>query len=89
VYKPVTGKFTRIYGGEKISDTDFPAKTKIDIALLEGGQQVEVNESFLAYVARGKGFANTEQVEEGDLIRGDAIKFEAIGDVLLVIIHID
>jgi len=87
VYKPVTGELTRIYGGEKTSDTDFPAKTKIDVALLEEGQQIEVNESFLAYVARGKGFANNEQVEDGDLIRGDAIKFEATGDVQLIVIH--
>ena len=85
VYKPVTGDLTRIYGGK--SGTDFPAKTKIDVALLEEGQQIELNESFLAYVARGKGFANAEQVEEGDLIRGDAIKFAAMGDVLIVIVH--
>ena len=85
VYKPVTGELTRIYGGE--SDTDFPAKTKIDVALLEDGQQIELTESFLAYVVRGKGLANTEQVEDGDLIRGDVIKFEAMSDVLLTVIH--
>lgn len=85
VYKPVVGELTRIYGGE--SDTDFPAKTKIDVALLEEGQQIELNESFLAYITRGKGLANAEQVEEGDLIRGDVIKFSATGDVLIVIVH--
>ncbi len=85
VYKPATGEVTRIYGGE--SDTDFPAKTKIDVALLEEGQKIELAESFLAYVVRGKGLANAEQVEEGDLIRGDAIKFSAMGDVLIVIVH--
>ena len=41
VYKPVTGELTRIYGGE--SDTDFPAKTKIDVALLEDGQKIELD----------------------------------------------
>ena len=85
VYKPATGELTRIYGGE--SDTDFPAKTKIDVALLEEGQKIELTESFLAYVVRGKGLANTEQVEDGDLIRGDVIKFEAMSDVLLTVIY--
>ena len=86
VYKPATGELTRIYGGE--SDTDFPAKTKIDVALLEEGQKIELNKSFLAYITRGKGLANTEQVEDGDFIRGDILKFEAMGDVLLTVIHI-
>ena len=85
VYKPATGELTRIYGGE--SDTDFPAKTKIDVALLEEGQKIELNKSFLAYITRGKGLANTEQVEDGDFIRGDVLKFEAMGDVLLTVIH--
>ena len=87
VYEPVTGELTRIYGGENNGNTDFPAKTKIEVALLSNGQKIEVNESFLAYVSRGKGLANDEQVEVGDLIRGDAIKFEAMGDVQLIVIH--
>ena len=87
VYKPAAGELTRIYGGEENSDADFPSKTKIDIALLNQGQQIEVNEPFLAYITRGKGLANHERVEDGDLIRGDAIKFKAIEDVQLIIIH--
>ena len=46
-----------------------------------------MNESFLAYITRGKGIANDETVEEGDLIRGDAIKFKATDDVQLIVIH--
>jgi redox-sensitive bicupin YhaK (pirin superfamily) len=89
VYEPVTGGLTRIYGGENDGNTDFPAKTKIEVALLSNGQKIEVNESFLAYVSRGKGLANNEQVEVGDLIRGDAIKFEAMDDVQLIVIHVE
>ena len=88
VYKPVTGELTRIYGGDNNDDTDFPSKTKIDVALLGNGQQIEVNESFLAYITRGKGLVNNEPVEEGDLIRGETIKFEAMDDVQLIVIHI-
>ncbi len=85
VYKPVAGELTRIYGGDDADD--FPAKTKMDVALLAKGQQVEVNESFLAYMTRGKGLANNEQVEEGDMFRGAAITFEATDDVQLIVIH--
>lgn len=87
VYKPVTGGLTRIYGGNENSDTDFPATTRIDIALLDEGQQIEVDKPFLAYITRGKGIANDEQVEDGDLFRGDSIKFKASEDVQLIVIH--
>lgn len=87
VYKPVLGELTRIYGGENGSDADFPSKTKIDVAVLGNGQQVEIDEPFLAYITRGNGMANNEPVEDGDLIRGDAIFFQARGDVQLIVVH--
>ncbi|VAW55506.1 Pirin [hydrothermal vent metagenome] len=88
VYKPVTGELTRVYGGIDNDVNDFPAKTKIDVAKLRGGDIIEVDESFLTYVTRGKGLANNQSVEEGNLIRGDSIKFEAINDMQLIVIHL-
>ncbi len=87
VYNPVKGELTRIYGGEDNGATDFPSKTKIDIALLSNGQQVEVDGPFLFYITRGKGIANNKPVQDGDLIRGSSIKFEANEDVQLIVIH--
>lgn len=87
LYKPAAGGLTRIYGGEHDNDTDFPAKTKIDVALLGNGQQIEVDEPFLAYITRGKGYANNKPVEDGDLIRGRTIKFKAICDVQIIVVH--
>jgi len=87
VYKPATGGLTRIYGGENNSSTDFPAKTKIDVAVLDNGQQIEVDEPFLAYITRGKGIANNKPVEDGDLIRGSSIKFKAEDNVQLIVVH--
>lgn len=87
VYKPVKGGLTRIYGGEDNSDVDFPSKTKIDVALLSNGQQIEVGGPFLFYITRGKGIANNKRVQDGDLIRGNSIKFEANDDVQLIVIH--
>ena len=87
VYQPAIDELTRIYGDAEHGESDFPAKTKIDVALLSDGQSVNVDEPFLAYLSRGKGIANGEPVEDGDLIRGDALKFEATDDVQLVVVH--
>ena len=87
VYKPVKGELTRIYGGENNGGADFPSKTKIDVALLTKGQEIEVDGAFLFYITRGKGIANKKPVHDGDLIRGSSIKFEANEDVQLIVIH--
>jgi len=87
VYQPVTGELTRIYGGDKSSQSDFPARTKIDVAVLKSGQNVTVDEPFLAYITRGNGVANGESINDGSLIRGDALMFEAKDDVQLIVVH--
>ncbi len=87
VYKPVKGELTRIYGSGKNGDADFPSKTKIDVALLSNGQKIEVDGPFLFYITRSKGFANNKPVQDGDLIRGNGIKFEANEDVQIIVIH--
>ena len=87
VYRLVNGELTRIYGGGNNGGADFPSKTKIDVALLSNGQQIEVDGPFLCYISRGKGIANNKPVQDGDLIRGSSIKFEANEDVQLIVIH--
>ena len=87
VYQPVTGELTRIYGGEESKHADFPAKTKIDIAILNNGQSIKIDEPFLAYITRGKGIANGESIEDGNLIRGDTLSFDATDDVQLIVAH--
>ncbi|VAW54674.1 Pirin [hydrothermal vent metagenome] len=88
VYQPTSGKLTRIYGGEASSDADFPAATKMDVAILNQGQSVDVDEPFIAYITRGKGLANGKPVEDGEVFRGDVLNFEASGDVQLIVIHV-
>ena len=87
VYQPITGELTQIYGGDESSQSDFPARTKIDVAVLQNGQNVKIDEPFLAYITRGNGVANDKSIKDGDLIRGDALTFEANGDVQLIVIH--
>jgi redox-sensitive bicupin YhaK (pirin superfamily) len=87
VYQPITGELTRIYGGGESDQSDFPAKTRIDVAVLENGQSIKVDETFMAYITRGKGVANGEEIEDGSLIRGNALTFEASDNVQLIVIH--
>lgn len=87
VYKPTAGGLTRIYGGEKNSGSDFTSKTKIDVGLLSSGQQIKVDDAFVLYITRGKGLANNEQVQNGDLIRGNSLTFKASEDVQLIVIQ--
>ncbi|NOR42891.1 MAG: pilus assembly protein [Gammaproteobacteria bacterium] len=87
VYQPTSGELTRIYGGDESNQADFPSKTKIEVAVLESGQSITVDETFLAYITRGKGIANGEAIENGTLVRGDALMFEAIDNVQLIVVH--
>lgn len=87
VYQPAAGELTRIYGGKNRSGTNFPAKTKIDVAILSAGQQIAVGEPFLAYITRGSGITNNEPVKDGDLMRGESIVFKATEDVQIIVIH--
>ena len=87
VYKPAAGGLTRIYGGEKNGGSDFTSKTKIDVGLLSSGQQIKVDDAFVLYITRGKGTANNEQVQNGDLIRGNSLTFQASEDVQFIVIH--
>lgn len=85
VYQPKAGEITRIYGGD--ASRDYPAKTQIDIALLEPGQTLDVPAQFMAYLTRGTGLANGEPIREGDLLRGDELSFEAGEAVQFIVIH--
>ena len=87
VYQPTTGEFTRIYGGDESDQSDFPARTRIDVAVLKKGQNVKVDGPFLAYITRGSGVANGEAIKDGNLIRGEALSFEASDDVQLIVVH--
>ena len=86
VYQPEIGGLTRIYGGEEGSD--FTSNTLIDVGLLSKGQQITVDREFLLYITRGKGMANHEQVQDGDLIRGSSLTFTASEEVQLIVIHV-
>jgi redox-sensitive bicupin YhaK (pirin superfamily) len=88
VYQASKGKLTHIYGGDETSSNLFPAKTNIDVALLDAGQRVEIPAPFIAYLCRGAGTLNNENIQDGDLVRGENLQFEATEAAQLVVVHI-
>ena len=88
VYQPETGELTRIYGGDSHQQADFPSNTLIEVALLKAGQQITVIGTFMAYLSRGEGTANNKHIQDGDLVRGDSLNFQASNDVQLIVVHL-
>lgn len=85
LYQPAANELTRVYGGS--ADADFPAKTKVDIAMLSKGQQLNLDEDFMVYITRGKGIANEDAVEDGDMLRGTELNFTANKETQLIVVH--
>ncbi len=80
---------TRVYGGEPDRAETFAANTLIDVACVNSGQSMDVDVPFLAYLARGKGFANEDLVADGSLLRGDQLSFDCTEDALLILAHMN
>ena len=89
-YKKYTLKknsFTRIYGGDENSDDTFNSHTYIEIGAFSKGEKFSIEEPFLAYISKGVAIVNDKQVQDGDLIRGKDLQFEAIKDSQIIVIH--
>ena len=92
VYSLQSGKAVQIYGGAVNGDAKnrFPAKTIIDVVMLEAGGVYTTDSTFNAYITRGQGLANGEKIMDGDFITavdGGGLQFTASDDVQLIIIH--
>ena len=85
-YELEKGKLIRIYGGEKEQEETFDSHTIIEVGRLNKGQEIFRNGEFLAYITRGSGKLNGEEVTDGDLVSGDDIQFKADNDDVQLII---
>jgi redox-sensitive bicupin YhaK (pirin superfamily) len=88
-YRINRGGLTRVYGGDPGQAERFASNTVIDIARLNSGQSMDVDVPFLAYLARGKGFANEEPIADGTLLRGDQLSFDCAEDAQLILVHLN
>ena len=86
VYRPTLGAQTRVYGGPASQSDTLPAKTVLDIAQPRVGDTVSVEGAYLAYLTKGGGvLADGRAAVDGDLIRGENLRFEARHDTQLVL----
>ena len=78
-YDLTQGELTRVYGGSGDSEQNetFASKTIIEAGLLNEGMEINKEGEFMAYIARGTGNINGEDVSEGDLVRGEGLDFKS------------
>jgi len=81
------GKLKLIYGGTKNQNVTLDSHTQIEVGVFNQGQKVSKAEEFMAYIARGEGVLNNENIMDGDLVRGQNLDFTAtVDNVLLVVV---
>ena len=88
LYKPLSGKVTRIYGGREDQTNTIVSHTIIEVGNLNSAQSYVLEKTFLAYLAVGKATANNIDIQEGDLFKGEQLSFTAKTDVQLIIIYV-
>ena len=82
------GGLTRVYGGKADQGDTFAADTILEVACLNSGQSMDVDVPFLAYLTRGKGFANEDLITDGTLLRGDQLTFDCVEDAQMILVHL-
>lgn len=87
LYKPLSGKVTRVYGGSNDQSDTLPSHTVIEIVSLIPLQKFVLDNPYLAYLTVGKGTADKLDLKEGDLIKGDQLSFKANSDVQLIVVY--
>ncbi len=78
---------TRVYGGDENQDKTFASKTTLDVGLIDAKQTISFDGEFIAYVTLGSGTLNGKKVTNGDLIRGNDIRFQAQSDSQIIIVR--
>ena len=87
LYELQPGERRRIYGGAEDQDQALPARTSIDVALVQPGESVKAEGPFMAYLTRGGGVVDGRQVGDGDLLRGEDLEFTADSESQLILVQ--
>ena len=86
-YTPAASGRTPIYGGENNQTDTFASQTKIDIANLDADDKLTQSGAVMAYVTKGAGTVEDQQVEERTLVRTDDFEFTASEPTQLILIY--
>jgi redox-sensitive bicupin YhaK (pirin superfamily) len=88
MYPPVKGEVTHIYGGEKDQSKTFYSATSISVANTFNQQTIEHSGEVMAYLSKGKGIVNGQEIEARTLIRSETgITFESSQESQLILIY--
>lgn len=89
VYEPNVGELQHIYGGNKGQDGTFYSQTSISVANLNPGQNVSFEGEVMAYLSKGTGTINGEQIATRTLVRvDDGIEFVASEDAQIILVYL-
>lgn len=80
------GTRTRVYGGPPDQDETVSARTAIDIADVNAGDNIAQSGRSIVYVTSGEGTCNGETLTEGDLVETRDFKFKANTDSKLILV---
>ena len=86
-YSLKQGKVSRVYGGDGNQDETFSSKTTLDVGLINANQTISLDGKFIAYVTRGSGKLNGQNVVDGDLVRGITLEFQAKTNSQIIIVR--
>lgn len=87
LYELQQGKLIRVYGGSNEQKKTFPSKTVIDVGLLDAGQEIKIDGEFIAYLTLGGGTIDGKIVKDGDLVKGNNLKFQTSDETQIIIIN--
>jgi len=86
-YSLQQGRVTRVYGGDDDQVETFVSRTVLDVGLVDANQIISLDGRFIAYVTRGNGILDGQNIADGDLVRGHDMKFQAQTDSQIIIVR--
>jgi len=89
LYNLKQDQLTHIYGGSKDQNKTLESHTIINIGLLSAQQEIIKEGNFLLYMIQGSANLNNKKIQEGDLIRGENLNFQALKQSLLMIVTVE
>jgi len=91
VYTPALGEMTKIYGGDTKQQQTFDSKTTLYVANARAGQQFSVSGPAMAYICKGEGIINGQNLVSRTLVRhanshAEGLSFTATCDSMVIFV---
>lgn len=80
------GKMTRVYGGKRGNGVTFGSHTIMEMGMLEPEQEIAYQGKVMAYITRGEGMVDGQEVKDGDMLRATNMHLQAKTPMQLIVI---